>query len=358
MDGSRIALIVAIVIVLLAVLAGVALMARQRRRRRALQERFGPEYDRTVGASRDRRRAEKELFERAQRRDRLNILPLAPAARQRYAAQWTGIQTGFVDDPVLAVGQADALLDQVMRERGYPVDDFATKADMVAVDHPEIVHHYRAAGDVNRRSVAGQATTEEMREAFVHYRALFERLLGDDADRGDAGPSPAGAATGSTLVQGREAGAGPTARVHDVEQVEGAESVQPVRRDEHVERQHVVRESLDTGDAERTQRPSVDRSGESGQRTGATAYGGAAPQGTRPPGEADSGATGEAQSHSTGDAASRVAGGSHAADVHPAAQPPAEADSVDLRQAERARVAGGSHAAQLPGTADPGRGSR
>ncbi len=176
--GQIVAIVIAVLIVL-AILAAVAMVISKRRRSQQLQQKFGPEYERTVRESDNRKRAEQELQERARRREQLDIRPLPAVARQRYLDQWQRVQATFVDDPILAVGEAESLLNNVMRERGYPVDRFEEQAGLIAVDHPEIVQHYRAAHDVNRRSVRGEATTEEMREAFVHYRALFERLLGD-----------------------------------------------------------------------------------------------------------------------------------------------------------------------------------
>ncbi len=176
--GQIVAIVIAVLIVL-AILAAVAMVISKRRRSQQLQQKFGPEYERTVRESDNRKRAERELQERARRREQLDIRPLPAVARQRYLDQWQRVQATFVDDPILAVGEAESLLNNVMRERGYPVDRFEEQAGLIAVDHPEIVQHYRAAHDVNRRSVRGEATTEEMREAFVHYRALFERLLGD-----------------------------------------------------------------------------------------------------------------------------------------------------------------------------------
>jgi hypothetical protein len=172
-------------IVLLVVLAALAVLvvalvakARRARRRQELQERFGPEYDRRVEEHGDRRAAEKHLADTAYRRDSLDVRALEPAERARYAEQWSGVQAAFVDEPAAATRDADRLVQSVMRDRGYPVDDFETRADMVAADHPEVVDHYRAAHSVADRSRA--ANTEELRQAFVHYRALFEVLLADD----------------------------------------------------------------------------------------------------------------------------------------------------------------------------------
>jgi hypothetical protein len=149
----------------------------RRRRTENLRGRFGPEYDRAVEASDDRRNAEQNLLDRARKRDQLDIRPLPEAARARYAEQWRGIQERFIDDPAGSVGAAHALLDQVMAERGYPTKDFEEQADLVSVDHPRVVENYRAANDVYTRQRDGSASTEDLRDALVRYRSLFEELL-------------------------------------------------------------------------------------------------------------------------------------------------------------------------------------
>jgi hypothetical protein len=175
-----------VLLVVVVVVLAVAVWAAARQRRSAsLRERFGPEYDRTVEAADDRRGAEQTLLDRARRRDRLNIVALPEEARSRYAGQWRDIQERFIDDPAGSVGSAHNLLDQVMAERGYPTRDFEEQADLVSVDHPQVVADYRAAYAVYSRQREGQAGTEDLREALVRYRLLFEELLrpeggGDD----------------------------------------------------------------------------------------------------------------------------------------------------------------------------------
>src|SRR3954471_16539447 len=173
-----------IVVLVVVVLAAVAVM--RRRRTENLRGRFGPEYDRAVEASDDRRNAEQNLLDRARRRDQLDIRPLPEAARARYSEQWRGIQERFIDDPGGSVGAAHALLDQVMAERGYPTKDFEEQADLVSVDHPRVVENYRAAYAVYTRQRDGQATTEDLRDALVRYRSLFEDLLHPDTPGADA----------------------------------------------------------------------------------------------------------------------------------------------------------------------------
>jgi hypothetical protein len=169
---------IVIAVVVVAAVLFVAWRAVSSRRRRGLQERFGPEYDRTVETTGNRRAAESDLREREQRHEELDIRDLSPAARDRYFEQWRAVQVRFVDAPGEAVREADTLVQQVMRDRGYPVDDFDTRADVVSVDHPHVVENYRAAHGVWAANERGEATTEDLRQSLVHYRSLFEELLG------------------------------------------------------------------------------------------------------------------------------------------------------------------------------------
>ena len=176
--GSLIWFIVVVVIVL--AIVGLVMTAKQRRH--SLQERFGPEYDRSVETAGGRRQAERELRDKAARRDQLDIRPLSAEARERYADEWALVQEGFVDEPGDSVDQADALVVRVMRDRGYPVDDFETRTDMAAVDHPDVVEHYRAAHKIRTANRTGDADTEALRVAVVHYRWLFDALLLDESE--------------------------------------------------------------------------------------------------------------------------------------------------------------------------------
>lgn len=171
-----------LVVLVLLVLAAVAAFAVRSRKRKGLQDRFGPEYERTVQDSDRRRDAERELKERAERRDSLDIRPLDPSAREGYAAQWRTTQERFVDAPDASVTEADRLVERVMQERGYPVGDFDQMARDVSVDHANVVQEYRAAHEISERNDREQATTEELRQAMVHYRALFSDLLDDTGD--------------------------------------------------------------------------------------------------------------------------------------------------------------------------------
>jgi glucose-6-phosphate dehydrogenase assembly protein OpcA len=167
--------IVIVAIVIVAVVVGA--MQMQRRRSARLQDRFGPEYERVVADTGNRRQGESELAIREERREQLDIRPLDADARDRYSAAWQEVQARFVDSPNDAVGEADRLVHQVMRDRGYPMDDFDQRAADVSVDHAGVVADYRAAHDISERNDVGEATTEDLRRAMVHYRALFEDLL-------------------------------------------------------------------------------------------------------------------------------------------------------------------------------------
>jgi hypothetical protein len=161
------------------VLLGVAAWMGHRRRRTArLREAFGPEYDRAVHATGGQREAESELDARQKRRAELDIRPLDPMARQRHAEAWRVAQERFVDSPGDAVREADRLVIVVMRERGYPTEDFETRAADVSVDHPRVVENYRAAHRIAQANEGDGAETEDLRQAMVHYRTLFQELLG------------------------------------------------------------------------------------------------------------------------------------------------------------------------------------
>jgi hypothetical protein len=164
------------------VLALVAMAAMSRRRRHHLQGRFGPEYDRTLEGASNRRTGERELRERENRRDELELRPLSDASRARYQQQWADMQGGFVDRPQVAVADADRLITDLMHERGYPVDDFDTRSELVSVDHPQVVQNYRAAHSIAARNVEGRTSTEDLRQAVISYRALFEEMLVEDVE--------------------------------------------------------------------------------------------------------------------------------------------------------------------------------
>jgi hypothetical protein len=168
-------IVIAVVVLAVAVLLAWTLLKKQRTAR--LQERFGPEYGRAVAERGDTRKAEAELSEREERREKLDIRPLEPDARDRYAEEWRVVQARFVDEPVAAVEEADRLVMDVMRERGYPMEDFEGRAADISVDHPAVVENYRAGHAIYLAHGRGDASTEDLRQAMVHYRSLFEDIL-------------------------------------------------------------------------------------------------------------------------------------------------------------------------------------
>jgi hypothetical protein len=171
------ALILAIVLVV-ALIAVAAWAAAQRRRKESgrLQQRFGPEYVRLVNEV-GRSKAEAELAAREKRVEALDIVPLSTADATKYRQAWVAIQARFVDDPKASVVEADHLIFDLMAKRGYPMGDFERRAADISVDHPAVISNYRAARAIALRDERSEATTEELRKAVVHYRALFQELL-------------------------------------------------------------------------------------------------------------------------------------------------------------------------------------
>ena len=173
-------LLILLAVVAVVIVAGILLL--QRRRSDHLQSRFGPEYEHEVEQTGSRRKAEAELAKREKRVEKLDVRPLEPAAREEFVGRWTEVQAKFVDEPPRAVASADALLAEVMSARGYPVGDFDQRAGDISVDHPQVVEHYRAGHEIAVRHERGDASTEELRQAMIHYRALFEELV-DEKER-------------------------------------------------------------------------------------------------------------------------------------------------------------------------------
>jgi hypothetical protein len=169
------AIILAVVAIVIAALA--LYLSLENRRSLRLRSRFGPEYDRTLQLEGNQRRAERDLERRTKRVERLHIEPLSMRDRERFLAVWRADQARFVDDPAGSVAEADRLVQEVMKARGYPVVDFDQRADDISVDHPHIVMNYRAAHQIAVRHRTGQATTEDLRKALVYYRGLFDDLL-------------------------------------------------------------------------------------------------------------------------------------------------------------------------------------
>lgn len=170
-------IIIAIVVVAL-ILIGIVLMIMRKREGGRLKDQFGPEYERQVReAGGSRAKAEAELLRREKRVEKLDIKPLPPERREAFAADWQQVQARFVDDPERSIALADALVADVMKARGYPVDDFEQRAADVSVEHPELVANYRAAHDIAVRRSQGKADTEDLRAALIGYRSLFDELL-------------------------------------------------------------------------------------------------------------------------------------------------------------------------------------
>jgi hypothetical protein len=169
--------VVAIAAVAIMVILGLAWWLLQTRRRAHLRDRFGPEYDRTLQHAGDVRKAEATLTEREKRVAKLRIRPLSSDEAAHFLEVWHHVQTLFVDDPRGAIGEADRLVNDVMNARGYPVADFDQRVADISVDHPVVVEQFRAARAIAQRHERGEATTEDLRQAVVHYRTLFDELL-------------------------------------------------------------------------------------------------------------------------------------------------------------------------------------
>jgi FtsZ-interacting cell division protein ZipA len=200
--GIIILIVVAVVLLLVGGLVAARLGAGKRRSKQ-LRDRFGPEYDRAVDQHGGRKEAEEKLTERQERREGLDIRSLEPDKQQRFAVEWRRVQGRFVDAPQEAVRESDHLVKEVMRQRGYPIEDFERRADDISVDHPHVVENYRSAGQIAERNERGETSTEELRQALVHYRALFEELLGEGG-----GGAPAGGGARHERAGGREGDAG------------------------------------------------------------------------------------------------------------------------------------------------------
>jgi hypothetical protein len=177
--------ILVLVVVVLAV-AALAVFASFAWRRRRLQSRFGPEYDRVTADQQSRASAERELLNREKRYAELQLRPIDDANRERYAQQWREVQAQFVTDPAAAVEAGDALVTKVVAERGYPTQDYDEQLSLLSVEHARTLGHYRDAHDIFLSAQRGDVSTEQLRQAFVHYREIFADVL--DEDRPTAKP--------------------------------------------------------------------------------------------------------------------------------------------------------------------------
>jgi len=206
--GAIVAVIV-VVIIVAAILVAVSVANR----RRHLRERFGPEYDRAVTERGSRRDAESELAGRERHVRDLDLRPLSPAARSQYTSEWTAVHEQFVDAPQAAVTGAQTLVSAVMQDRGYPTQPYDQTLADLSVEHAKTLDHFRAAHDISQNAAAGSATTEDLRQAMIHYRALFAELLGQPvagqpvaeqpvaADQPAVPVGPPGPASGGTTSQ-------------------------------------------------------------------------------------------------------------------------------------------------------------
>ncbi len=185
-----VALIVAIVIIVAVVLAALMVM-----RRRALRQRFGPEYDRAVAEADNRSTAEAELRQRERRHAELQLNELTPEAKARYAQEWARVQTRFVEEPAQTVAEADQLMTRLVQERGYPTGDYDEAVAHLSVEHGHTLGHYRDAHDIYLTNERGEATTEQLRQALMHYRAIFADILGEEPVPADVTGTSARAGT-------------------------------------------------------------------------------------------------------------------------------------------------------------------
>jgi hypothetical protein len=169
--------LIAVMVIAVVVVVALVIVIQARRRKMVLQKRFGNEYDRTVRERRSERDALAELENRQKRVEKFNIRALGAAERNRYSEQWRAVQSRFVDDPKSAVIGADDTVAALMETRGYPMADFEQRAADLSVDHSQVVENYRAAHEIAGRQRQGRATTEDLRQAMIYYRSLFEELL-------------------------------------------------------------------------------------------------------------------------------------------------------------------------------------
>lgn len=232
MSSGITAVIIVVAIIVIALIVAATMAARRRR----LQQQFGEEYDRTLAGKDSRLQAEAELTERQRRVRKYHIRPLSPEARSRYLGEWQAIAEQFVDSPQTAVTEAYTLVSTVMQERGYPPVEDDQVADDLSVEHADTVGHFRSAQAISREAAHGSIATEDLRQAFIHYRELFADLLGDAGDiRGLHGTAPeATAAAPASGPPGRHA-APPRDDVDDLDDAAGrdfaGETASPVDTD-------------------------------------------------------------------------------------------------------------------------------
>ncbi len=186
LNSQTLALVIAVALILVGLIAWLAWSHLQSKR---LQQRFGPEYAATVKRLGSKAKAEAELKRREKRVAGFEIVPIAPAEATRFEQAWTRLQGSFVDDPKGVLIEADRLVRELLLKRGYPVADFELRAADISVEHPVVVSNYRAAQRIVSLDQRGEASTEDLRKAVVHFRALFDELLGVTARERDKPPA-------------------------------------------------------------------------------------------------------------------------------------------------------------------------
>lgn len=173
---------IGVIVVVLVVLAAIAVLLKFMMQRKRLRSKFGPEYERALERNGSRMAAERELAEREREHAKLELRTLDDATRDKYTRSWTLVQERFVDEPNEAVSQADELVTDLMAERGYPTEGFERREKLLSVGHARTLDHYREAHSISERRERGEASTEDLRTAMVHYRTVFEDLLADDRE--------------------------------------------------------------------------------------------------------------------------------------------------------------------------------
>ncbi len=268
---STVIVVVIVIIVILAVGAAGFLVFTQGRSKR-LRAKFGPEYDRAVQSHESAREAEQELLARQKRHDKLDIKDLAPETRERLRGEWRRVQERFVDAPASAVIEAHRLLVLVIGERGYPTESFEQQAEDLSVEHAGTIERYRAAHEIGTRAETEQASTEDLRQAMVHYRALFTELLGETRTEQHDGAT---ARTDGTHANGTDSGDGRAETSADAEKA-GRHGENAADHGTNTEADHEAGAAADRGtgaapgrdvDAEGNGRGARDRAG-SGTQTG------------------------------------------------------------------------------------------
>lgn len=186
MDQTRLLIMSALLVAVVIILAVMAYVNSRKRRRLQLRERFGPEYERVLKQEGDPHKAEGVLEFRQRRRRKLKVHPLSLADRSSFMVRWSEVQARFVDDPQGAVTVADSLITDIMQARGYPIGEFDQRVADLSVDHPLIVENYRTAHEIALRHGKGKAGTEDLRQAMVHYRLLFQELVDEQGRKKEA----------------------------------------------------------------------------------------------------------------------------------------------------------------------------